>query len=106
MDEMIERLQKRKSPDFVILDSLQYTFLTRRTYFELKQKLPNKLIIFISHAAGKDPDGDLAKKVRFDADVKIYVEGYRAFVTSRYGGGKPITIWREGAERYYGNIGY
>ena len=104
MNELIARLQKKKSPDFVIIDSLQYTFLTRRSYFELKQAVPNKLIIFISHAAGKEPDGDLAKKVRFDADVKIYVEGYRAFITSRYGGGEPITIWREGAEAYYGKI--
>ena len=104
MNELIARLQKKKSPDFVIIDSLQYTFLTRRSYFELKQAVPNKLIIFISHAAGKEPDGDLAKKVRFDADVKIYVEGYMGFVTSRYGGGKPITIWHEGAENYYGKI--
>jgi hypothetical protein len=102
MDELIVRLKKRKSPDIVIIDSLQYSFLTRRSYFELKQALPNKLIIFISHAAGKDPDGDLAKKVRYDADVKIYVEGYMAFITSRYGGGKPITIWKEGAERFHG----
>ena len=104
MNELIARLKKKKSPDFVIIDSLQYTFLTRRSYFELKQAVPNKLIIFISHAAGKEPDGDLAKKVRFDADVKIYVEGYKAFVTSRYGGGKPITIWHEGAEKYFGKI--
>ena len=102
VSELVARLQKKKSPDFVIIDSLQYTFLTRRSYFELKQALPNKLLIFISHASGKEPDGDLAKKVRFDADVKIYVEGYIGNVTSRYGGGKPIIIWREGAESYYG----
>lgn len=103
MKDLVKRLQKRKSADFVIIDSLQYSFLNRRTYFELKQQLPNKLLIFISHAAGKEPDGDLAKKVRFDADVKIFVEGYRAFITSRYGGGEPITIWRSGAYKYYGS---
>ena len=81
---------------------MQYSFLTRRSYFDLKQQLPNKLLIFISHAAGKEPDGDLAKKVRFDADVKIYVEGYKAFVTSRYGGGEPIIIWEKGAADYWG----
>ena len=102
--ELVKRLQNKKSPDFVIIDSLQYSFLNRRTYFELKQQVPNKLLIFVSHAAGKEPDGDLAKKVRYDADVKIWVEGYRAFVTSRYGGGEPITIWHEGAQDYYGEL--
>ena len=103
MKALVERLQKRRSADIVIIDSLQYSFLNRRTYFDLKAKLPNKLIIFISHASGKEPDGDLAKKVRFDADVKIWVEGYKAFITSRYGGGEPITIWKEGAETYWGD---
>ena len=42
--------------------------------------------IFISQAdkAGKDPAGSVAKHIRYDADIKIKVEGYKAFVTTRY----------------------
>lgn len=37
------------------------------------------LIIFISHADGKNPAGRSAKSVMYDASLKIYIEGYRAF---------------------------
>lgn len=99
--ELKERLRKRKSPDIIIIDSYQYTGLTKREYVELKEEFGNKLFIFISHAEGKNPEGRTAKFVRYDADVKIRVEGYKAFPVSRYGGGEPYTIWHEGAEQYY-----
>jgi len=104
IEELAVRLRGRKAPDFVFIDSIQYSFLNRRRYFELRKEFPDTLFIWISHASGRDPDGDLAKKVRYDADVKIWIEGYKAFVTSRYGGGEPITIWREGADRYWSRI--
>lgn len=99
--ELKERLRKRKSPDIIIIDSYQYTGLTKREYVELKEEFGNKLFIFISHAEGKNPEGRTAKFIRYDADVKIRVEGYKAFPVSRYGGGEPYTIWHEGAEQYY-----
>jgi len=99
--ELKERLRKRKSPDIIIIDSYQYTGLTKREYVELKEEFGNKLFIFISHAEGKNPEGRTAKFVRYDADVKVRVEGYKAFPVSRYGGGEPYTIWHEGAEQYY-----
>ena len=61
----------------------------------------NKLFIFISHADGKNPEGSLAKFVKYDADVKIRVEGYRAMCLSRLGGDKePYTIWEQGAAQF------
>lgn len=102
--ELKERLRKRKSPDMIIIDSFQYSGLSREGYIKLKEEFANKLFIFISHADGKNPSGRTASFVRYDADVKIRVEGYRAFATSRYGGGKPYTIWHEGAEEYWGEM--
>ncbi len=29
------------------------------------------------------------KSIRFDANVKIFIEGYMAYAVSRYGGGQP-----------------
>lgn len=101
MEQLMIRLAKHKSPDIVIIDSLQYTGLRYDAYKELRRRFPKKLFIFISHAEGKDPEGRVAKRVRFDAFVKIWVEGYRAQCQSRYGGGEPYIIWREGYDKYW-----
>ncbi|BDD10891.1 hypothetical protein FUAX_33230 [Fulvitalea axinellae] len=96
------RLRKRNSPDIVIVDSFQHMGLSKPKYLKLKGEFPDKLFVFVSHAEGKQPEGRSAKFVRYDADVKIRVEGYRALPTSRYGGGRPYVIWEEGAADYWG----
>ena len=101
VDELVARLRKRKSPDIIIIDSFQYTGLTKKEYILLKEEFSNKLIIFISHAEGKNPEGRPAKFVRYDADLKIRVEGYKAFPVGRFGGGEPFVIWDEGAASYH-----
>lgn len=101
--ELTERLSKPKSPNIIVIDSIQYTSLEKRTYKKLINTFPRKLFIFISHAKGKEPKGSTAESIRYDADVKIWVEGYKAFAISRYGGGKPYSIWYEGAQEYWGN---
>ncbi len=99
-----ERLSKRKSPDVVVIDSLQYSGLNYTAYKQLRAEFPKKLFIFISHAEGKLPEGRVAKKVRYDAFIKIRVEGYKAFPTSRYGGGEAFVVWNKGAEDYWSKI--
>lgn len=101
MSELKERLRRKKSPDIVIIDSIQYTGLNKKEYKALKEEFPNKLFIFISHADGKNPEGSLAKFVKYDADIKIRVEGYKAMCLSRLGGDKePYTIWAQGASEF------
>lgn len=104
LEELKERLRAHKSPHIIIIDSLQYLGLKRSEYVALKEEFSDKLFIFISHADGKHPKGSLAGFVRYDADIKIFVEGYKAFPTSRYGGGCEFVIWRKGADEYWGNI--
>lgn len=101
INELRERLVKRRSPDVVVLDSVQYSGMNYRDYRALRSQFSDKLFILISHADGKNPAGRTAKSIRYDAFVKIRVEGYRAFALSRYGGGKPFTIWDEGAKLYF-----
>jgi hypothetical protein len=98
--DLIERLEKHKSPDIIIIDTLQYTGLNYADYKILRDRFRNKLFILLSHADGRHPAGRVARSIRYDAFVKIWVEGYRAFPVSRYGGGEPYTIWEEGAENY------
>jgi len=104
MDDLRERLSKQKSPRIIIIDSIQYTELNKKTYKKLISDFPKKLFIFISHAEGKHPDGRLAKSVRYDADIKGFIEGYKLTATSRLGGGKEYIIWQKGADEYWGNI--
>jgi hypothetical protein len=99
--ELIQRLHRRKSPEVVVIDSLQYTGITYAEYKKLRDGFPGKLFIFVSHADGKEPKGNVGKSVRYDAFVKIYVEGYKAFAQSRYGGGAEYTIWEKGAADYW-----
>jgi hypothetical protein len=75
--------------------------MTYNDYKTLRSLFPQKLFILISHAEGKNPAGRVAKSIKYDAFVKIWVEGYRAFAVSRYGGGEPYTIWDEGADEYW-----
>lgn len=108
IEELIERLKKKKSPDIIVIDSVQYTELTKTSVKDLLSMFPKKLFIFVSHAKGKLPDGNTANKIRFHADVKIRVEGYTAKIESRFGGDKSMkyTIWHEGAAEYWGNTQY
>lgn len=104
MDELSLRLKRQKSPDFVVIDSFQYTQMTYAQYIRFKERHKNKLLIFVSHASGQNPDGRSAKKVQYDASLKIYVEGKRAFSHGRFIGPKGYyDIWREEAEIYFGD---
>ena len=97
MAELKERLRKQRSPKVVIIDSLQYTGLTYSEYKALRDEFRSKLFIWISHADGSNPKGAVANSVKFDAFVKIFVEGYRAYPQSRFGGGGEYVIWEEGS---------
>lgn len=80
------------------------TGLNKQEYIALKEEFKNKLFIFNSHADGKEPKGSVAQFVRYDADIKVRVEGYKAFPASRFGGGEPFTIWDKGAAEYWMDI--
>lgn len=97
-------LRKRTSAKFVIIDSLQYWNISYEDYKELKKEFPTKSFIFISHANGRNVHGNVASRIKYDAGIKVFVEGYVAFVkTSRYGGEKkPFIIWEDGARQYWG----
>lgn len=102
--ELILRLQKRQSPEFIIIDSFQYTGLNFEQYLSLKKRFPNKLFIYNSQMDGNKPMGKTAIRVNFDADLKIWVEGFKAFSKGRYIGkfaAQGFTIWEKGAERYW-----
>ncbi|HIB37599.1 hypothetical protein [Mesonia sp.] len=106
-DDMVERMSKHKSPDFLIVDSIQYAGIKQKQYKELKElmKQKGKGLLFLSHANGKNPKGALADFIMYDVDLKIWVEGFKAFPGGRLnGGGEPFTIWNKGAQEYWAEI--
>ena len=102
IEELKVRLRKRKAPRVVFIDSWQYTGLNYLEYIRMKNEFRHILFVIVSHADGKNPAGRTAKSIKFDAFVKIWVEGYRAFPASRFGGNAPYTIWPDGANKYRG----
>ncbi len=101
--DLIHRIKKSRAIKFVVLDSIQMSRMTAEQYDELKRAAGKRVaLIFISHAEGKLPKGALAKEIRYDADIKIYIEGFVAMITSRYGKKGGFVIWQEGAEDYWG----
>lgn len=102
MTDLSERLKKPKQPKIVVIDSFQYTQMTYKEYIAFKEAHKDKLIIFISHASGNQPAGRSAVSVMYDASLKIYVQGYRAFSRGRFAG--PVgyfDVWEERAKLYW-----
>ncbi|KAA6343114.1 hypothetical protein EZS27_009180 [termite gut metagenome] len=105
LPELDERLNKQKSPDFVVIDSFQTYGFTFETYLAFKKEHKDKLLIFISHAEGKLPEGKSAFRVMFNVSQKVYVEGYRAFTRGRfYGPLGHYDIWEEKAIEYHSKL--
>lgn len=97
-----ERMMKKKSADFAVIDSIQHAELTKKQYLQLTDSLCNprkgKSLLFISHWV----KNDFTKFVKHDCDIKVEVIGFVADVDSRFGGGKPFLIWEKGAKEYWG----
>lgn len=103
MDDLKARLARRKSWNIAVIDSFQYTQMNYRDYIRMKEQNRDRLLIFISHADGRSPRGGAAESVMYDATLKIWVEGFKAFSKGRFiGETGEYTIWPEGAERYWG----
>ena len=82
MEELSVRLKRQKSPDIVVIDSFQYTGM---------------------NYDGKLPNGRAAKSLMYDASLKIYVEGFRAFSKGRFiGPTGHYDIVPEKARTYWG----
>ncbi len=107
MGELTTRLKKKNSANVVFIDSVPYTRMRLSQYFSFCEQFPGKLLIWVAHAKGKEPKGALADDIRYDAFVKIYVEGFRAFIRSRFtsgGGDTAMDIYKEGARKYWAEL--
>jgi len=105
VEDLTIRLDKRQSPDIVFIDSFQYTDLNFKDYLKFcRDRFGNKLFIINQQMDGNKIMGKTADRVNFDADLKIWVEGFKAFSKGRYFGKfhqHGYEIWDKGAENYW-----
>ena len=111
LKDLTARLRKKQSPDIIVIDSVHYWLgFKMGDYVKLRTAFPDKLFIFIAHEKKGEPKGTLAQNIRYDADIKVRVEGYKAFTTTRYEvadrgeGGADFVIWEQGAAEYWANL--
>ena len=105
LNELMERLRKHKSQKIIVIDSIQYSGMTYPEYKAMRNEFRGVLFIIISHAEGRKPADRRAESIRYDASVKIFIDGYKAYIMSRYRSGssvKEYTIWEEEANKIKG----
>lgn len=102
VEEVAERLSRRKSPRFVIVDSFQvgcelYGWSYERAV-ELMRRFPQKGFVFILQEDKGQPLGKPAKRLKYIVDMKVRVAGYKAYCQGRSAGepGNSYVVWEEG----------
>ncbi len=108
IEELRARLSRRKSPDVIFIDSVICLIGMRMSdYLKLMNDFPSKLFIFLAHEDDRGkPSPALAEKIRKLSDIKMHVEGYKVFTTTRYEdrekgeGVEDFVIWEKGAAEY------
>lgn len=109
LDELKAKLKKPKSAGIVLIDSVTaIQGFHKVDYANLVKQFPQKLFIFIAHEKSRKAHPAVAEYIRCLSDVKIHVEGYQAFVSSRFanteaGEGQDFIIWDQGAAEYWAN---
>ncbi|MFC0182771.1 hypothetical protein SAMN04515674_1343 [Pseudarcicella hirudinis] len=96
-------LGRRNAPKVVVIDNVTVykDDLKGKTLFELKDKYPDVLFIFLAHEDRKEPYTAPAKLCRRLAKIIVYVEGLKAIVKGRCEGGEYL-INEERATLYWG----
>jgi hypothetical protein len=98
-----ERLLKRKSAPFIVIDSVQHAQINMKQYCDLVDTLCNqkkgKSMLFINHFV----KNDLTKHIKHDCDIKVEVINFVARIESRYTGRCEMwVIWETEAKKKWG----
>ncbi|MGJ1287607.1 hypothetical protein [Sphingobacterium sp. UBA6308] len=100
LEDLDNYLSKRNSPDYIFIDSVDYTGWTKADYLHLKEKYEGrKTLIFICHTdKSGNPRKSISADIIFDGGMFILVQKYIATpVKNRFGGFGSYVIWEEKA---------
>lgn len=105
IEELDERLQKRRAPRAVVIDNMTIYAdeLKGGVLRRLIKRHPQKLFIFLAHEERKEPYTATAKLVRKLAKLIVYIEGLQCTVSGRVPGGR-LVIDEERASLFHENI--
>ena len=105
ISDLVSVLLRQRSPKVVFIDSVLFYNMKQTEYRKLKKMFPDKLFVYVSHVNNSgEPKGATADEIWRDAMVYFKVTGFRAFPVSRYGGGEPLDVCPELAEKYWGSV--
>jgi energy-coupling factor transporter ATP-binding protein EcfA2 len=102
LEDLDNYLSRKNSPDFVFIDSVDYTGFSWDDYVFLKEKYATKKgLFFIAHST---KNGILKKRISeqivFDGEIGFFVKDYICFPEkNRLEGTEPFVVWDEGARR-------
>ncbi len=107
IDELTARLKRAKSPKFVIIDSFQKTGWSYEETAALIARFRRKCFIFVSWEDKREPMGKPAKKIKYNAGVKVRVSGYKAYCQGRFipEAGVYYPVWEEGILKTTNTLG-
>lgn len=106
LQQLTEYLEQRGSPEVIAINSATYLFKNKEEYFAFSKRFKRrKVIIITAHAKGKNPKHDLEEAIMYDANKKIFTDGYLASCKGRKIGpnGGTYIIWPEGYEKVHGS---
>jgi len=100
LEDLDNYLSKRNSPDYIFIDSVDYTGWKKEDYIYLKEKYEGKkTFVFICHTdKSGNPRKSIASDIIFDGGMFILVQKYIAKPEkNRFGGFDPYVIWEKKA---------
>lgn len=95
-EQLVARLDRKRQPKIIFIDSVQYLFRKYKRngedkYFQLIEKFPDTLFIWISQMQKNEPKGAIADAIKWDAQNVIRVEDFKAYIEKTRTGGDEIT---------------
>ncbi len=92
-DTLFKRLQRKRQPKVVIIDSIQYCFRGKKIndYYKLIETFSDTLFIGISHISKGMPKGVVANEFYWDCQNRVFVEHFKAHVQKSRCGGDEVT---------------
>lgn len=107
LDELDEKLSKRKAPKIVFIDNVTVfkDELKNGVLRKFLRKHTNKLFVFLAHQEDttQEPYTATAKMIKKLADIIIRIEGLTCFISGRCPGGV-LSIDKEKSALYHGTI--
>lgn len=90
--DMVSKLKKNRAV-IVVIDSVDYMYLTADQFKELIKLFPNKSFIIISWEKARQPKSQAARDIRHMVGSVVHVRSFTAHIEGRYGGNEPFVIW-------------